>query len=209
MVPDRSGRELVDRIVPFVLDPGVNRLDQFGLVRTLCHGQLPGKFLRDAPALQLEAIRAGCRRLEPKVDANRFPAFTRLGFDLYRRIEIPTTPGILRERTCAQFVLRQIVAIPNAEEVSAEADLSVHPLHAGRLERDPAQCTLRAARSAPLQLVLLELPARSGVLGDHALDGGSSNTEIPLFADAAQFLIEIELACLEVDVTHSRIGTHE
>lgn len=81
----------MDRIVALVLDPGVDRLDQPGLVRPLSLAQFLREVIGDTATLQFVSIRAGRRRLESEVDANRFGAGAGFFFDFGRRIEVPAT----------------------------------------------------------------------------------------------------------------------
>ena len=192
VVPDQHRAELVQHVLALVRNLGVDRLDPPLLASPLGHAQIGFELAIEPP---LDALAIGCHRrlLDAQIDPHAGRAAAGLGLHLHDHIEIPAAPAVLAERPRAQLVVRQAVAVPQAELVPRKDDLTGLVLGATDLEGNPAQAVFAGlgVGDAPAQLGFLKLAPAQRVLFAHELGRGRANLHTIALAVSRSELLQV------------------
>ena len=191
MLLNETGAEFVEEVFPAIGDLRMDRFHTLFMTRPLRDGQRLLRPTIDALRLHLFARGDRGKILQAEVDPDSGCTFRALLLDVDTEIGVPAASRILAEAARTQPILGKAVTVPQAEELSCVAKLTILVGDGADFEGNPAERLARTTRDAPAQLRLLELLASSDIFLSHALHGLAVNAQA-FFTRAGSVLGDIE-----------------
>ncbi len=184
---------LMQKVLPAVRDPGVDRLHPALPACSLGSGERGFEVAVEALRVDIGKtfVREAGKGLEPEVDSQIRVGFIGPGrLHLDRHVQIPAAAAVLGDATGAELIAGQAIAVPDANMQALKVGLTMALYNRAGFEWNPSQRASRAGRATPSKLYLAVLFAARRVLFGDLLKHGRANRQA-FFRGPVQITLEL------------------